>query len=121
MNKEEILNKYIDLIDKGYCSDCNELNCIDNFPHSKIARAIRELQQENEKLKAEYGTKAQVERDLLKEESRKYKEIINKATEYIKERFYFNEETGEYSLLHTIDKDNIKELLEILKGEQNER
>ena len=35
--------------------------------------------------------------------------------------YYFNEETGEYSLLHTIDKDNIKELLDILKGEQNER
>lgn len=51
MNKEEILNKYINLIDKGYCSDCNELNCIDNFPHSKITHAIRELQQENQELK----------------------------------------------------------------------
>ena len=58
MDKEEILNKYIDLIDKGYCSDCNELNCIDNFPHSKITHAIRELQQENQK----------------------YKEVIDKAT-----------------------------------------
>ena len=48
MNKEEILNKYIDLIDKGYCCDCNELNCIDNFPHEKITHAIRELQQENQ-------------------------------------------------------------------------
>ena len=51
MDKEEILNKYIDLIDKGYCSDCNELNCIDNFPHAKITHAIRELQQENKRLK----------------------------------------------------------------------
>lgn len=51
MNKEEILNKYIDLIDKGYCSDCNELNFIDNFPHAKITHAIRELQQENKELK----------------------------------------------------------------------
>ncbi len=51
MDKEEILNKYIDLIDKGYCSDCNELNCIDNFPHAKITHAIRELQQENQELK----------------------------------------------------------------------
>lgn len=57
----------------------------------------------------------------LEQQCKKQKEIINKATEYIKERFYFNEETGEYSLLHTIDKDNIKELLDILKGEQNER
>ena len=53
MNKEEILNKYINLIDKGYCSDCNELNCIDNFPHSKITHAIRELQQENKQLQKE--------------------------------------------------------------------
>ena len=51
MNKEEILNKYIDLIDKGYCCACNELNCIDNFPHAKITRAIRNLQQENKQLK----------------------------------------------------------------------
>ena len=51
MNSNEILNKYINLIDKGYCSDCNELNCIDNFPHSKITHAIRELQQENKQLK----------------------------------------------------------------------
>ena len=61
INKEEILNKYINLIDKGYCSDCNELNCIDNFPHSKITHAIRELQQENQK----------------------YKEVIDKAIEYL--------------------------------------
>lgn len=50
----------------------------------------------------------------LQQQCKRQKEIINKATEYIKERFYFNEETGEYSLLHTIDKDNIKELLDIL-------
>ena len=43
MSKEEILNKYIDLINKGYCCDCNELNCIDNFPHVKITHAIKEL------------------------------------------------------------------------------
>ena len=60
INTVEILNKYINLIDKGYCSDCNELNCIDNFPHSKITHAIRELQQENQK----------------------YKEVIDKAIEF---------------------------------------
>ena len=61
MNKEKILNKYIDLIDKGYCCACNELNCIDNFPHAKIAHAIRELQQEN----------------------KKQKEVIDRAIEYL--------------------------------------
>ena len=50
----------------------------------------------------------------LEQQCKKQKEVIDKAIEYIKKRFYFNEETGEYSLLHTIDKDNIKELLDIL-------
>ena len=50
----------------------------------------------------------------LQQQCKKQKEINQKAIEYIKERFYFNEETGEYSLLHTFDKDNIKELLDIL-------
>lgn len=50
----------------------------------------------------------------LEQQCKKQKEIINKATEYIKERFYFNEETGEYALLHTFDKCNVKELLDIL-------
>lgn len=48
------------------------------------------------------------------QQNQKYKEVIDKAIEYIKERFYFNEENGEYSLLHTFDKCNVKELLDIL-------
>ena len=51
----------------------------------------------------------------LQQQCKKQKEINQKAIEYIKERFYFNEETGEYALLHTFNKDNIKELLDILK------
>ena len=51
----------------------------------------------------------------LQQQCKKQKEINEKATEYIKERFYFNEETGEYALLHTFDKCNVKELLDILK------
>lgn len=49
------------------------------------------------------------------QQCKKQKEVKDKAIEYIKKRFYFNEETGEYSLLHTFDKCNIKELLDILK------
>ena len=118
MNKEEILNKYIDLIDKGYCSDCNELNCIDNFPHAKITNAIRELQQENQKLKkqleylrsGEYYNQLRFENEMLQqvvdtngvpievydyidcthrntellEENQKYKEVINKANNLVR-------------------------------------
>ena len=50
----------------------------------------------------------------LQQQCKKQKEINQKAIEYIKERFYFNEETGEYSLLHTFDKCNVKESLDIL-------
>ena len=97
MNKEEILNKYIDLIDKGYCSDCNELNCIDNFPHSKIARAIRELQQEN----------------------KKYKEVIDKAIMYIhlnKQKTisaYGDNEDDDFEI--ELWEEDIDKLLDILK------
>lgn len=52
------------------------------------------------------------------QQCKKQKEAIDKIKEYIKERFYFNEETGEYSLLHTFDKDNIKELLQILEDKE---
>ena len=54
------------------------------------------------------------ENTRLLEQVKKQKEINQKAIEYIKERFYFNEETGEYTLLHTFDKCNAKELLDIL-------
>ena len=54
------------------------------------------------------------ENTRLLEQVKKQKEINQKAIEYIKERFYFNEETGKYSLLHTFDKCNVKELLDIL-------
>ena len=52
--------------------------------------------------------------ESLEQQCKKQKEINQKAIEYIKERFYFNEETGEYALLHTFDKCNVKELLDIL-------
>lgn len=51
MKEEKILNTYIKLIEKNYCADCNELNCIDNFPNDKIAKAIIEMLSQNKKLK----------------------------------------------------------------------
>ena len=86
MNSNEILNKYIDLIDKGYCSDCNELNCIDNFPHSKITHAIRELQQENKILKENAENNDKVvdkvnwENMLLKKENQELKSQLKGTT-----------------------------------------
>lgn len=75
------------------------VNDLSKKPTTELALQIMELSSENL---------------ILEQQCKKQKEIINKATEYIKERFYFNEETGEYSLLHTFDKCNAKELLDIL-------
>ena len=89
MNNNEILNKYINLIDKGYCSDCNELNCIDNFPHSKITHAIRELQQENKILRENAENNDKVvdkvnwENMLLKKENQELKQkYLNAVSDY---------------------------------------
>ena len=75
------------------------VNDLSKKPTTELALQIMELSSENL---------------ILEQQCKRQKEIINKATEYIKERFYFNEETGEYSLLHTFDKCNVKELLDIL-------
>ena len=73
MNSNEILNKYINLIDKGYCCDCNELNCIDNFPQAKITHAIRRLQQENKQLKDNWNKlKEFIKETKLKEFEKSY-------------------------------------------------
>ena len=50
-----------------------------------------------------------------------YQEIVEEALEYICERFEYIEETGEYYLTHTFDKDNLFELYKILrKGDKYE-
>ena len=98
MDEEEILNKYIDLIDKGYCCACNELNCIDNFPHTKITHAIRELQQQ----------------------CKKQKEVIDKAIEYINENLIISSilDGKKYYTISDYSFD-YRELLDILKEVTN--
>ena len=116
MTREEIkeyLNRVDKLLDKLKGEDKETLSWL-ICGYNQCAKLLNEIQKENEKLKAEYGTKVQVERDFLNEENEKYKEVIDKIKEYIQKIFYFNEETGEYSLLHTFDKCNAKELLDIL-------
>lgn len=122
MSEEEILTKYIELINKGYCCGCNELNCIDNFPHKKIANAISNLQQENTQLKEELKyTVPIVEYNKIVSEKNKeinqLKSVLKEIREYIKE--HENEsiyldcklyETKVYNdLLEKIDKAGIGE------------
>ena len=87
MNREELIGK----LQMVYVGDKNALNELIGY-YDGLKEIIETVQKENQK----------------------YKEVIDKAIEYIKEIFYFNEETGEYALLHTFDKCNVKELLDIL-------
>ena len=75
MTKEEIkeyLNRVDKLLDKLKGEDKETLSWL-ICGYNQCAKLLNETQKENEKLKAEYGTKVQVERDLLKEENQELK------------------------------------------------
>ena len=46
MTDEQFIEKYEELLNKGYC-DCNEMNCIDNDAPRRILSIIKNLQIEN--------------------------------------------------------------------------
>lgn len=80
MTKEEIkeyLNRVDKLLDKLKGEDKETLSWL-IYGYNQCAKLLNETQKENEKLKAEYGTKAQVERDLLKEENKQLKDKLSK-------------------------------------------
>lgn len=106
MNKEEIYKRIMvcekkerDFLEVGNTRTANRY-------HNEIQKWEELLNQLNPKMEKELN---EYRRGYYKQQ-----EINQKAIEYIKERFYFNEETGEYSLLDTFDKCNAKELLDIL-------
>lgn len=86
-NDKHFIKRYEELLDKGYCN-CNEMNCIDNNSPRRILNIVNGLQSK-----------------------------IDKVNQYLEERFIFDDENGEYYQTHTFDKDNAKELHDILKEE----
>ena len=75
MTREEIkeyLNRVDKLLDKLKGEDKETLSWL-IYGYNQCAKLLNEAQKENKKLKAEYGTKVQIERDLLKEENEKLK------------------------------------------------
>lgn len=49
MTDEQFVEKYEELLNKGYCN-CNEMNCIDNNSPRRILDIVKNLQQENKEL-----------------------------------------------------------------------
>ena len=133
MTKEEIkeyLNRVDKLLDKLKGEDKETLSWL-IYGYNQCAKLLNETQKENEKLKAEYGTKTQIERDLLKEENEKLKaelqlyqgalkrehEAIHRVNELEKviDEAIKRLEKG----IFIIPKDT-NELLDILKGVDND-
>ena len=78
----------------------------DEFLNMNCDDKIKEQQEEIERLKKELEIEKDISDSML--------ETIDKAREYIQERY-----NGEV-LTHTFDKDNVGELLNILKGVDKE-
>ncbi len=135
----EILNKYIELINKGYCSDCNELNCIGNFPHKHIAKAIEFILKENQELKKKINTyenpedltlmfmycdeKAKDKIKCLEQENQQLKQQLERSEKARKEAVELLKDsslevnTREYGNLTVVNSDDLLEILDIDKGE----
>lgn len=99
MSEEEIIEKsndYIRLFEKGYCSECNELCSIDNFPNEDLKKLLYAWQ------------------SLYKQEKEKNNMLKSKLKEHIK----FCETESEGSLHNDICKRSLlfdKSLLKILE------
>lgn len=66
----------------------------------------------------EYWAKHGAEINAKRRNRKAYKYRNEKATEYIKDYFYIDKETGEYYLTHTFNSSNLYELLKILEGDK---
>lgn len=90
MSDEQFIEKYEELLNKGYC-DCNEMNCLDNDVPTKILNIVKgtkleakQLLEENQELKKQLEKKYEkvgtLTGELLYEENTK---LINQQKEFI--------------------------------------
>ena len=66
MSDEQFIEKYEELLNKGYC-DCNEMNCLDNDVPTKILNIVKgtkleakQLLEENQELKKQLSNSHQI-------------------------------------------------------------
>lgn len=104
MNKDEIKEKL------NYFRKYNTF--YENTMITEIENYINNLQEENKRLKFTIQDTYDSANDTCGE----LQQRIDKAIGYIIERYDYQG----HALTHTFDKDNVRELLKILKGEKNE-
>lgn len=78
MTDEMFVEKYEELLDKGYC-DCNEMNCLANNVPRKILNIVKGLRTETRQLKVEnQQLKSQLkQRDNVIDECKKHVSSLN--------------------------------------------
>lgn len=115
MNDEKFIEKYEELLDKGYC-DCNEMNCLDNDVPRKILNIVKGTKLEAKQLLEE--------NQQLKEQLKQRDEVIDKAIEKLKKGITFceNDSQGIYDKCNiAINRErHILESLQKYKGDNNE-
>lgn len=96
------------------------LEDIDNALYDlKICQCNIDVTAKGHKWETYYGLDDDLIKYIRKIESsnKNLQSKIDKANQYIEERFTFDDENGEYYQTHTFDKNNAKELHDILKEE----
>lgn len=94
MNDEKFVEKYEELLNKGYCN-CNEMNCIDNNSPRRILDIVKNLQQENKELSCIVANKVISDYDIdtplkkeLSDANLKIVSLEDVLHEYKKEKEY---------------------------------
>lgn len=111
---EEILNYMKQYVENKYEHDSEPML---NYKDLQIVLSyIEQLQSLCNKYEQEHKTTF----EIWKKDIEKLKQLENnrdKAIEYVESYFIFNDKTGECYQTHTFDKDNVKKLNDILKGD----
>ena len=117
MSDEQFIEKYEELLNKGYC-DCNEMNCLDSDVPTKILNIVKgtkleakQLLEENQELKEQLEVGKEQYNDLVEEKENlqeqlsnshqinaQQNEFIEYLNKYIKERRRLSKLHKEYSL-----------------------
>lgn len=114
MSDEQFIEKYEELLNKGYC-DCNEMNCIDNNSPRRILNIVKgtkleakQLLEENQELKkqleylhsGEYLNQLRFERNMLQDvvekmevskEDKKFIDMTHRNTQLLEENRKYEE------------------------------
>ena len=88
MSDEQFIEKYEELLNKGYC-DCNEMNCLDNDVPTKILNIVKgtkleakQLLEENQELKEQLEVGKEQYNDLVEEKEKMQEQLSSNTLQF---------------------------------------